>query len=136
MVMKKLLLLVLLLPIIAIPEVYGQKKRDKVVSDSIAIVKDSIEYELIIIDSGFEMWLMSQPPMGFHSNEYYRQRNLMYVQEWNSRYMNPMRHGGLYENYVDYSATIDYGIELNYRLYYYFVYFERTNNVKLISGRR
>ena len=43
---------------------------------------------------------------------------------------------GLYDNYIDYNPDADYGMDLNYRLYYYFKYFEETNHVKLLLFSR
>lgn len=99
------------------------------------IPPDSLEHELTIIDPGFDVWLATQPPIDFYSYEYYRQKNIMYVNEWNRRY-NSGRNRGLYEYYIDYSPNINYPPDLNYRLYNYFRYFEKTNRVKLISSSR
>ena len=41
------------------------------------------------------------------------------------------RNNGRYETYIDYNSNTDYGLDLNYKLYYYFKYFEETNKVKL-----
>lgn len=99
------------------------------------IPADSIGYELIVIDPGFETWLATQPPANFYSNEYYRMKNLEYVSEWNQRYYSGRRRG-LYETYIDYDPNIDYPLELNYRLYNYFRYFEKTNRVRLSRSSR
>ncbi len=50
--------------------------------DTLKVGKDSTEYELIIFDPEFEGWLSAKPSMNYHSNEFYRQRNIRYVQEW------------------------------------------------------
>jgi hypothetical protein len=114
----------------------SQNKKDilKVKADSIS--KDSTEYKLIVLDIGFETWLATQPSMNYHSKEFYEVRNRQYVTEWNLRYDQPMKYGGNYETRIDYSPDIDYGIELNYRLYYFFRYFEERNNLKLIFQSR
>ena len=106
--------------------------------DSTEIVKidtsstDSVEYELIVFDLGYETYLISQPPMEFYSESYYKTWNIQYVTEWNLRYHSQAR-TGLYETYIDYDPLIEYGIELEYRLYYYFRFFEKENNVILIQ---
>jgi len=114
-------------------EVFSQKNRDSNRQGRDTFTFDSLEYELIILDPGFNAWFATQPPRDFYSNEYYASRNRMYVSEWNERYL---RHSRLYENYVDYNPSVDYNIDLNYRLYYYFRYFEEKNKVKLIQGSR
>lgn len=134
--MKKAILLILMIIVVAFPDVYGQRKRDRVKTDSLSLKSDSTEYELIIIDPGFEHWLVTKPTMGFHSNEYYRQKNIQYVSEWNSRYMTPSRHRGIYATYIDYDPFVEYDIELNYKLFYYFQYFEEKNRVKLLPPYR
>ncbi len=114
----------------------SQNKKDilKVKADSIS--KDSTEYKLIVLDTGFETWLATQPSMNYHSKEFYETRNRQYVVEWNLRYDQPMKYGGNYETRIDYSPDIGYGIELNYRLYYFFRYFEEKNNLKLLFQSR
>jgi len=110
-----------------------QKKRDqlKITPDSIKV--DSIEYKLIVLDPGFEAWLATKPPVNFYSKEYYETRNRLYVTEWNYRYTHTIRFGELYDSRIEYYPNLDYGIDLNYRLYYYFRFFEETNHVKLIN---
>lgn len=113
----------------------GQKKRERegIKTDTISV--DSLEYRLIILDPGFETWLLSKPPKSFYTNDYYSQKNCFYVEEWNQRYMTSDKNG-LYDNYIDYNPRIDYGIDLNYKLYYYFKYFEEKYHVKLLNFDR
>ena len=91
---------------------------------------DSVEYELIIIDPGFDTWLLTKPSKEYYSQNYYEQKNRLYVMEWNYRYM-AGKDRGKYETYIDYLPGIDYGLDLNYKLFYYFKYFEETNNIML-----
>ncbi|MDX9929128.1 MAG: DUF6146 family protein [Bacteroidales bacterium] len=130
--MKRIFIFLVLISIASTTMISGQKGT----RDTLKVGKDSMEYELIIIDPEFEGWLSTKPSMNYHSNEFYRQRNIRYVQEWNHRFRSPDRYGDLYETYIDYRPNIDYEIELNYRLYYYFVYFEEKNRVRLISRVR
>ena len=49
---------------------------------------DSVEYELIIIDPGYDLWLASvAKPMGYYSKEYLESWNQQYILEWNNRYL-------------------------------------------------
>ncbi len=98
--------------------------------------EDSVEYELIVMDPGYEAFLATQKPMEFYSQHYYESWNHRYVMEWNSRHSQPLAYGGMYETYIDYSPHIDYGLELNYKLYYYFRFFEMKNGVNLLPERQ
>ena len=96
------------------------------VNDTIRIANDSLEYEIIIIDPGFQSWLASTArAKGYHSQSYLENRNIIYVMEWNSRFRQPLQFSrDLYELPIDYSANIDYGYDVNYQLYNYFIYFQ------------
>jgi hypothetical protein len=97
---------------------------------------DSVEYELIVIDPGYESFLLMQKPMEFYSQSYYESWNQRYVTEWNYRHSQPLRYGDMYETYIDYSPHTDYGPELNYKLYYYFQFFEKKHGVNLLPERQ
>ena len=96
---------------------------------------DSVEYELIVLDPGYETFLATQKPMEFYAQSYYEQWNHRYVIEWNYRHMQPLRYGDIYETYIDYQPSVDYGLKLNYRLYYYFRFFEKENGVDLLPEK-
>ncbi len=102
-------------------------------ADTVKIASDSTEYEIIIIEPGFNTWLVSiAKPEGYYSQSYLENRNQIYVTNWNQRAMQPLRYGGnLYEMRIDYNPGIDYGYEVNYKLYNYFVYFQRKYNQRL-----
>lgn len=101
--------------------------------DTVRIANDSLEYEILIIEPGFNSWLVSTAkPEGYYSQSYLENRNRLYVTEWNSRVMQPLRYNSnLYELQIDYQPTIDYGYEVNYKLYNYFIYFQLTYNQRL-----
>ncbi|RDI14398.1 DUF6146 family protein [Flavobacterium sp. AG291] len=101
-------------------------------NDTIRIANDSLEYEIIIIDPGFNSWLASRAkPRGFYGQPYLENKNRFWVNEWNARAMNPQRFGELYQMQIDYKPQINYGYEVNYLLYNYLVFFQVTNNQKL-----
>lgn len=106
-----------------------ESKDDKPVK----ISNDSVEYEITIIDFGFNTWLNSiAKPREFYSNQYLRSRNNIYVINWNQRVLQPRRYNpNLYEMQVNYNPNIDYGYEVNYQLYNYFIYFQRKYNQRL-----
>ncbi|MFP4025700.1 MAG: DUF6146 family protein [Thiohalospira sp.] len=98
--------------------------------------EDSVEYELLVFDSGFESYLAKIPhSKEFYSNEYYRNWNIQYCSEWNRRHQNPFKYGDLYETQIDYDPTIDYGIDLNFKLYYFFQYIEDKYDIVLIRRK-
>lgn len=101
--------------------------------DTVRIANDSLEYEIIIIEPGFNSWLVSTAkPEGFYSQQYMEARNWQYVTEWNQRVQQPQRYDpNLYEMQIDYQPQIDYGYEVNYKLYNYFIYFQLTYNQRL-----
>lgn len=101
--------------------------------DTVRIANDDIEYEIIIIEPGFNSWLVSTAqPKGYYSQQYLEGRNRLYVTEWNSRVLQPHNFNpNLYEMRIDYDPSIDYGYEVNYKLYNYFIYFQLTYKQKL-----
>lgn len=103
------------------------------VQDTVRIANDSLAYEILIIEPGFNSWLVSTAkPEGFYSQEYMENRNINYVMEWNQRVMQPQRYdSNLYELQIDYQSNINYGYEVNYKLYNYFIYFQLTYNQRL-----
>jgi hypothetical protein len=109
----------------------AQEKNDTIVFD---LQNDSTEYQLIIIDIGFESWLATQKPMNYYSDDYYKSWNLRYVREWNYLY-NLGKYPDYIESYVDYRPGIEYGTELNYRLYQYFQFFEHKYKISLVKRR-
>ncbi len=99
-------------------------------------LNDSIEYELLVFDSGFETFLAQLPySMEFYSDDYYKNWNIRYVTEWNIRALNPARFGTFYENQIDYQSNVDYGLELNFKLYHYFLYIEEKYGIHLVQRK-
>lgn len=134
--MNRLFLLITVVVIIAVSDAFGQKKSRSVKVTPDSISTDSVEYELIITDIGFESWLATRPSINFYSQSYYEMKNRDYVIVWNHRADNPGMYRGDYGTRIDYNPGIDYGLELNYRLYNYFLFFEEKNKVKLLNTSR
>lgn len=95
-------------------------------SDTVRIKSDEVEYEIIIIEPGFNYWLQSvAQPKGYYDINFLESRNRLFVQEWNLRVIQPNRFDpNLYELQINYDFNIDYGYDLNYELYNYFIYFQ------------
>ncbi|TYB76762.1 hypothetical protein ES676_05315 [Bizionia saleffrena] len=107
------------------------------VGDTITISGKNLEYDILIIEPGFNYWLKSTAkPQGFHNQGYLENRNFRYVTEWNQRVSQPLRYNSkLYELPINYQNNIDYGYALNYKLYNYFIYFQNTYKQNLLGGR-
>lgn len=109
------------------------KKSTITVKQSESGITDSANYELLIIDPGFESWLISEAkPMGYHSQTYLENWNRQYVAEWNNRY-SAGQNMDVIESYVDYDYNTNYGLEVNYKLYNYFIYAEKKYNLQLLN---
>lgn len=111
---------------------FAQKDKEKKANrevqkrDTIRIANDSLEYEIIIIEVGFESWLVTQRPKEFYSVSFLETRNLFYVQTYNQRVLQPQRYDpNLYFQQINYESNIHYGLEVNYLLYMYFEYFQK-----------
>jgi len=100
--------------------------------DTVRIANDSIEYEIIIIDPGFTSWLNSiARSRNYYSQSYLESRNAIYVVHWNQRVMDTRFNRDLYLMTIDYNSQIDYGYEVNYLLFNYFLFFQREYNQQL-----
>ena len=106
---------------------------DQQAADSVAIADAESNYEIVIIEPGFYNWLVSiARPEGYYSQNFLENRNAIYVMNWNNRVLDPARFNpNLYEMQIDYDPAIDYGYEVNYKLYNYFIYFQRKYNQRL-----
>lgn len=106
---------------------------DRQVADTVAIANEDVAYEIIIFEPGFNFWLQSiAKPKGYYSQSFLENRNQILVINWNQRVLQPLRYGAdLYQLQIDYNPSIDYGYEVNYKLYNYFVYFQRKYNQRL-----
>ncbi len=95
------------------------------------IKSDSTEYEITIIDNEFNNWyLMNFSPSKDRSNEYYRSKNQVGVSSWNDYYTRNRYHSIIYD-FIYFDNSLDYGIEVNRKLYWYFKYTEEKNNIRL-----
>lgn len=101
------------------------------VTDTVRIANDSIAYEIIIIEPGFDSWLATAKPRNYFSLVYLENKNRLWVSEWNSRVLDNRYNRNLYEMRIDYQPHIRYGFEVNYLLYQYFSYFQQRYKQRL-----
>lgn len=101
--------------------------------EPVVIANDSLEYEIIIIDVGFNNYLQSiAHPRGFYSQNYLENRNRIFVTNWNIRAQNPSQYNpNIYQNVIDYLPTVNYGYEVNYKLFNYFLFAQRKYRMSL-----
>ncbi|APS39753.1 MULTISPECIES: DUF6146 family protein [Salegentibacter] len=98
--------------------------------DTVRIANDSLEYEIIIIEPGFNLFINSiAKPEGYYSQQYLENKNRILVSDYNQRVRQPQVYNSdLYLQEINYDPNIDYGYEVNYLLYNYFVFFSRHYN--------
>lgn len=107
-------------------------------NDTVRIANDSLEYEIIIIEPGFDLFINSiAKPRNYYSQSYLENKNRVLVSEYNQRVMQPQVYNpNLYVQEINYDPQIDYGYEVNYLLYNYFVYFTRQYNQRFTVPTR
>ncbi|MFI8378046.1 DUF6146 family protein [Leeuwenhoekiella sp. NPDC079379] len=99
-------------------------------NDTVRIANDSLEYEILIIEPGFNTFLVSiARPEGYYTQNYLENKNRFLVTEYNQRVNQPFTFDpNLYPQQINYDNNVDYGYEVNYKLYNYFVFFSRQYN--------
>ncbi len=131
--MKKVLFLIVTCLFIyscSTQSVYNKSIAD---TNSQTATQDSTEYELLILDIGFESWLATKSSIAMaHSDAYYKNWNHIYVTEWNHKYQ---QGHPCFENHIEYNLFEDYGLDINYKLYNYFLFVEDKTGVLLVHRR-
>jgi hypothetical protein len=130
--MKKIILLICLIALVwscsTANKTINEPKEEStgIVQDTVRIANEELEYEVIIIDPAFNIWLQTRArPRGFYDQNFLESRNIVWANEWNYRVLNPQRYRRfLYEFQINYDPNIDYGYEVNYLIYNYFLYFQ------------
>lgn len=112
---------------------YPTKNNTTVKEQPVVIANEALQYEVIIIDQGFTSYLNTVArPIEYYSESYLKNKNRVYINVWNSRASNPQRfNSSIYENVIDYQPNLDYGLEVNYKLFWYFKFAENKYKIKL-----
>jgi hypothetical protein len=93
--------------------------------------QDSTGYELLVFDIQFDQWYaFNYSPVKDHSDAFYRIKNLIAAGYWNDYYRTG-RYDRVIDSYIDYRPDINYGIELNRKLYWYFKYISDNYPIRL-----
>jgi hypothetical protein len=97
---------------------------------------DSVQYELIVNEPGYDAWMATNSkPEWYHEKEYYRNWNFLYVTEFNFRVLHS-NSGHPFDEMINYDHRTDYGRDLEYNLYWYFKFIEYKYNTKLYFTSR
>ena len=84
---------------------------------------DTLEYELVIFDPAFQGWFRRvRRPKSFYDESYLKRWNEELSHQWNNPGHIPVRRDCMPQTYLDYDKDADYGMELEYRLFYFFRY--------------
>ena len=95
--------------------------------------EEAEEYEVSVFDPGFETWFATTwNSSKDRSENYYAQWNNMYVSAWNYKVTQP-NSSGFFENTINYDPTIDYGIEVERKLYYYFRWVDTKLGIPILD---
>ena len=110
----------------------SRKQKEK----PVVIANDSLEYEIIILDVGFTLYLNTiARPMNYYSKNYLENKNNIYVTNWNMRALNPSRFdSSIFENVIEYNPQVNYGLEVNYKLFNYFQFAQQKYKIRLDGG--
>jgi hypothetical protein len=101
--------------------------------EHIDIAQNEEEYELLVLDPGFENWFASTwNPAVDRTLQYYSFWNQRYVTEWNNRVIQP-NSSQFFENMIQYDPSENYGIEVERKLYYYFRWVDTKLGIPILS---
>ncbi len=95
--------------------------------------KMKTEYEVKVLDIGFEQFLTTQLPKDFYSEIILKNWNSRMVSEWNLRHSQPTQYSAaIYEVAISYNPQTDYGMDVEYTLYMFFRFMEKEHGISLI----
>ena len=99
----------------------------------IPVTEDKTEYEIDIIDPGFNTWFLTQWNQAKdNSYKFYDTWNDRYVQAWNFKATHP-RYSNFFTSTINYDINEDYVMEVSRKLYYYFTYIEKELNIPILN---
>ncbi len=128
--MKRLLLLGFIL--IAAWSCTQQKRITQSQRPQTSIIEDETEYNILIIDPAFDRWYMMRYSASMdRSDDFYKGMNNIGVRNWND-YYNRGKYQQVIGSYLNYNPGIDYGLEVNRRLYWYFKYIEENFRIRIL----
>ncbi len=91
---------------------------------------DTTEYELIIFDPRFSSWYVRESrPVDFYMESYLKRWNNILTDQWNQLVHSSRRRDCVPQVYLDYDTDIDYGMQFNHKLFYYFKHMHQNCRV-------
>ncbi len=109
----------------------------KVKNDTVKISNPDLGYDIVIIEPGFNTWLSTQArPENYYNQRFLENKNIQLVSNWNTRVLQPSRYDSkLYEMRINYESGTNYGFDVNYKLYNYFIFFQNKYKQNLLGSR-
>jgi hypothetical protein len=96
--------------------------------------KDTSEYQISISDPAFDHWYLYTYSQAYdRPNEFYRSKDQTAAVAWNDFY-GAGQYSDVIDCYINYQPDIDYGIDVNRTLYWYFTYVQITYHIPLYSS--
>jgi hypothetical protein len=98
-------------------------------------ITDHKNFDITFHEPGFNKWLAKQESITDFYESSLEFENLQYVHEWNRRVAHPEAYDHhLYNQHINYKIIPGkrYGLEVNYKLYQYFRYFELKHESLLL----
>ena len=100
----------------------------------IDIKQNEDEYEVMVLDPGFETWFATTwSPAKDRSQEYYSSWNQQYVTEWNYKASRPST-AKFFNDFINYDPTVRYGIDVERKLFYYFRWVETQLGIPILQN--
>ncbi len=94
---------------------------------------DEEEYDIVVLDPGFESWYdMKWSPARERSLSFYDTWNDRYAQAWNYKATAP-GYNRFFTSTINYDPSVNYGLEVSRKLYYYFKYVENKLNIPILD---
>lgn len=75
----------------------------------------------------------SEFPARFRSQQYYEGWNQQYVAQWNYLAVQSQKRR-FFQSIIGYEPGVDYGFELNHKLFYYFQYVEKVLRIPILPN--
>lgn len=100
-------------------------------NDTLKITNNSLAYEIIIVEPGFNSWLSKKQPKSDYQLSFLEKKNAFFSASYNNRVDKENYNQDLYPWKINYDPNLAYGSEVNYSLYHYFLYFQEEYNQTL-----
>ena len=104
--------------------------------NDIVYITDNKSFEVTFKGEHFYKWMKKQTPKHKYLQSSLEIENMQYASEWNRRVGNPKYDSNKYVQHIDYQIKpkLHYGIDVNYELYMYFIFFEEKYEKLLIKS--